>query len=154
MIHRAFIPPLALLALSMAGCDNSVETNTDSAGAPVETEIIAEPDAALPEPLASDTIDPAGPHRFASWAGRWTGPEGLFVQIAPAGPGRYRLEMQSDLDTRGTYEGRDDEHGIRFDRGGQPFQLRRASGEETGLRYLAGKQDCIMVREGEGYCRD
>lgn len=78
----------------------------------------------------------------------------MTLDITPLGNERCRLEMQSDLDTRGTYEGREDERAIRFERGGEQLTLRRATGDETSLKWLAGKQDCLMVREGEGYCRD
>src|SRR3546814_1697226 len=65
----------------------------------------------------------------------------------------YTLEMQSDLDTKGSYEGRDSEHGIRFRRGGEELSLHRGDGDETGLKYLAGKKECLIVKTGEGYCR-
>lgn len=89
----------------------------------------------------------------SAWAGRWIGVEGTFVDITRTSPGSYSLEMQSDLDTRGKYAGQDAESGIAFTRGNEEFLLRAATGDETGLKYLAGKQDCLMVKPGEGYCR-
>jgi hypothetical protein len=62
--------------------------------------------------------------------------------------------MQSDLDTKGTYDGQDSEHGIQFKRGTEQLSLHRGNGDETGLKYLAGKQECLIVKTGEGYCRD
>jgi hypothetical protein len=62
--------------------------------------------------------------------------------------------MQSDLDTKGTYDGQDSEHGIKFKRGGEELSLRRGNGDETGLKWLAGKKECLVVKDGEGYCRD
>jgi hypothetical protein len=44
--------------------------------------------------------------------------------------------------------------GLRFTRGGDALLLRQGSGVETGLKYLAGKKDCLVVKSGEGYCRD
>lgn len=93
-------------------------------------------------------------NRFDSWAGKWTGPEGMYAIVKPLGKGQFKLEMQSDLDTKGSYSGNAEEHGIRFTRNGEKFLLYRASGNETGLKYLAGKQECLMVKAGEGYCRD
>ena len=52
------------------------------------------------------------------------------------------------------YDGEDSEHGITFKRGGQGLSLHRGSGDETGLKYLAGKKECLIVKQGEGYCRD
>ena len=90
----------------------------------------------------------------SEWVGKWTGPEGLYVQITSTGAGAYNLEMQSDLDTRGTYPGQDAEGGIQFARGGKYLLLRAATGDETGLKYLAGEKSCLMVETGEGYCKE
>src|SRR3546814_11236062 len=96
---------------------------------PVDTATPVDPEA-----------DPAtAPHRFASWAGKWTGVEGLYVTITPTEPEHYKLEMQSDLDTKGTYEGHDSEHGIQFERGGKPFTLYRAHGHRSEERRV-GKE--------------
>ena len=90
----------------------------------------------------------------SEWAGKWTGPEGLYVQITPTDAGAYNLEMQSDLDTKGIYPGQDAEGGIKFARGDKGFLLHSATGDETGLTDLAGKNNCLMVKSGEGYCKD
>ncbi|MGN6691376.1 MAG: hypothetical protein ACTHJU_10590 [Sphingopyxis sp.] len=143
----------AMLAV-LAGCEKAeapapADNKTTTEEVPVETvptETAATDEAAM---------DPAtAPHRFASWAGKWTGVEGMYVTITTAAPEKYKLEMQSDLDTKGTYEGWDSEHGIKFKRGGQELSLHRGNGDDTGLKYLAGKKDCLIVKDGEGYCRD
>lgn len=117
----------------------------------------AQPTAENPESSTTSTAvaPPASSvAAHADWAGKWIGPEGMFVEIAPTAAGKYDLEMQSDLDTRGTYSGADAEGGITFTRAGKQLLLKAASGDETGLKYLAGKTDCLMVKTGEGYCRD
>lgn len=117
----------------------------------------AEPTVEAPVTTApkSDTSDPtAATHRHAGWVGKWTGVEGMYVTIAATGPGKYSLDMQSDLDTKGSYLGSDSERGIVFARGDQTETLSAATGDETGLKYLAGKKDCLKVKDGEGYCRD
>ena len=135
----------AAAAILLTGCEKAEAPapadSTTTETVPVETVPAAEADA-------------AAPHRFASWAGKWTGVEGMYVTITPAEPGKYKLEMQSDLDTKGTYDGADREHGIQFTRGGEDLTLHRVSGDETELKYLAGKTECLMVKPGEGYCRD
>jgi hypothetical protein len=130
-----------LAALCAIACTPASESSS-------ETMSPAAPPSAVAAPAA------AVPNNPAQWAGKWVGPEGLFVEIGPAAGGTFTLTMQSDLDTRGTYEGKPVEGGIAFERGGQQLLLRPASGDETGLKYLAGKQDCLMVAPGEGYCRD
>lgn len=140
MTARALRAAALLAAVLAAGCTPAAEEGAGSTPAPTATPAAATPAAAAPS--------------YAQWVGTWTGPEGLFVTIAEAGEGRYSLEMQSDLDTRGTYAGTATPEGIAFERGGQPQLLRKATGAETGLKWLADKEDCLMVAEGEGYCRD
>jgi hypothetical protein len=131
-----------LSALTTAACSDS--------GSPVDDQ--------KPSSGASPAKAESGPatkvNRFASWAGRWNGVEGMYVDIKALGGGQYQLEMQHNLDEAATYMGQDDEHGIRFVRKGVPLMLYPTSGDEIGLKYLAGKKDCLIVKQYEGYCRD
>lgn len=146
-MKTSLIAAASTALILLTGCEKA------EAPAPVDTSTTTEVPVETVPPV--ETGDPAAaPHRFASWAGKWTGPEGLYVTITPAEPGRYKLEMQSDLDTRGSYDGQDSEHGIQFRRGSEQLSLHRGSGDESGLKYLAGKQACLIVKTGEGYCRD
>ena len=152
-MQKSVILASAAALVLLAGCEKAeapapAPTDTTTTEVPVET---VPPETAE----TTETTDPAtAPHRFASWAGKWTGVEGMYATITPAEPGKYKLEMQSDLDTKGTYDGEDSEHGIKFKRGTEDLSLRRGNGDETGLKYLAGKKECLIVKEGEGYCRD
>jgi hypothetical protein len=78
----------------------------------------------------------------------------MFVDIQPDGAGGWVLEMQSDLDTTATYAGVSTAEGIAFERDGQTLVLREGDGAATGLKWLDGKENCLVVAEGEGYCRD
>ncbi|WP_033073125.1 hypothetical protein [Sphingopyxis sp. MWB1] len=133
----------AAAAMLLAGCEKA------EAPAPDETVAEVESEASMP---AAETG--AEGHKFADWAGRWIGVEGMYVDITPTEPGQYALAMQSDLDTKGEYQGSDSEEGIKFERGGENLTLRASNGDAIGLKYLAGKQDCLIVKPGEGYCRD
>ncbi|WP_411341884.1 hypothetical protein V6U71_08795 [Sphingopyxis sp. J-6] len=151
-MQKSFLIGAAALVL-LSGCEKA------EAPAPADTTTTEVPVETTPPEGAADATDPAAdpataPHRFASWAGKWTGVEGMYVTITTGEPGKYKLEMQSDLDTKGTYDGNDSEHGIKFKRGTEELSLRRGNGDETGLKYLAGKKECLIVKEGEGYCRD
>lgn len=89
-----------------------------------------------------------------AWMGKWLGAEGLVLNIQPAGePGHYMLSVTL-LDGTNSYEGTADGDMIRFVRNGRPESIRAATGDETGLKWLAGKQNCLMIREGEGFCRE
>ena len=133
---------LALIAtMLISGCSNS---NTTASNAP-----------------ASDTATEQNqPHQVTDqWVGRWTGVEGLFLEISKddfAGPGHYLLHMRYGLDADqiGTFEGQATAEGIRFNRGDGPQLLRAGDGEATGMKWLLEKEDCLVVATGEGYCRD
>jgi len=86
-----------------------------------------------------------------AFTGRWTGPEGTWLDIQPAGEG-YRVTI-SNLDGPRDFDGRADDGGIRFVRDGQAFVIRPGNGDDTGMKWLAGKKDCLVVAPGEGYCR-
>lgn len=152
-MRKSVILAGAAALVMLAGCEKAEapapDTKTTTEEVPVET---VPSDTAATDEAATDPA--TAPHRFASWAGKWTGVEGMYVTITPGEPGKYKLEMQSDLDTKGTYDGQDSEHGIKFKRGNEELSLHRGNGDDTGLKYLAGKKECLIVKEGEGYCRD
>ena len=149
-MQKSMILTSAMALVLLTGCEKAeapapTDTPTTTEEVPVET---------VPAEGAEATDPATASHRFESWAGKWTGVEGMYATITPTEPGKYKLEMQSDLDTKGTYDGEDSEHGIKFKRGSEELSLRRGSGDETGLKYLAGKKECLIVKSGEGYCRD
>ena len=149
-MQKSMILTSAMALVLLTGCEKAeapapTDTQTTTEEVPVET---------VPAEGAEATDPATAPHRVADWAGKWTGVEGMYATITPTEPGKYKLEMQSDLDTKGTYDGEDSEHGIKFKRGSEELSLRRGSGDETGLKYLAGKKECLIVKSGEGYCRD
>ncbi len=91
------------------------------------------------------------------WIGRWKGVEGLTLTIAadPARrPGHYRLTDRYTLDDNGVFDGVATGDTIVFTRPDGQQVLRATDGKATGLKYLAGKSDCLTVKPGEGYCRD
>lgn len=146
-------PALAALVLSLAACN----------GAPPSTTANSMTSAGSTEP-AADNIAAPGSDASAStttesrdgadrWAGRWIGVEGTYLVVTPTGPGTASLEMQYDLDHEGTYPATVTPEGLRFTRGGEQMLLRPSDGDATGLKWLAGKKDCLTVKSGEGYCR-
>lgn len=90
----------------------------------------------------------------ADYLGRWRGVEGLNLVVTERPQGGVMLDMQYSLDDRGMFPGSVTAEGIRFIRDGQPETLVRTDGDATGLKWLAGKSDCLTVKTGEGYCRD
>ncbi|MFS0737802.1 hypothetical protein ABC347_12200 [Sphingomonas sp. 1P06PA] len=146
--------PILICALfALAACSKQPAGETAKGDLPdnvtAATEVV--PDSETMAPAAPASADAA-----AGLKGRWTGPEGLFLTIADGGePGSYDLVVKGDLDSKGDpFEGRADGDTIVFTRNGKQERIRKASGDETGLKWLAGKQDCVVINPGEGFCRD
>lgn len=156
---------LTIALMLLAGCGERDERRAE--GAAVEEAVrgnALSPDE--PDPTASPTPTPTpsatpSPELTATpvadaWTGRWTGPEGMTLDIArdeAAGAGHYTLVNQYTLDEQGTFQGVADGDTIRFTRPDGEQALRATDGETTGMKWLAGKKDCLTVRTGEGYCR-
>ncbi|HEX7374931.1 MAG TPA: alpha/beta fold hydrolase [Steroidobacteraceae bacterium] len=88
---------------------------------------------------------------FDEWLGRWTGPEGTYLELTRRGAG-YDVTIQS-LDGVATYEGRAAGDRIEFHRAGRTESIRATNGADTGMKWLLDKARCLTVRKGEGYCR-
>lgn len=43
---------------------------------------------------------------------------------------------------------------IEFRRDGTNESLRAADRDAAGMKWLAGKKNCLTIKPGEGYCRD
>ncbi|MCY1533791.1 hypothetical protein D9M68_691390 [compost metagenome] len=66
---------------------------------------------------------------------------------------RVAVTIQS-LDGPATYEGIDAGARIEFERNGKTESIRAGNGQETGMKWLLEKQDCLIIQVGEGFCRD
>ncbi|GGO98406.1 hypothetical protein [Stakelama pacifica] len=152
-------PVLALLS----GCGgNSPEgqRGAEDAGAAIAN-AVGDTSAAVGngiEDMGNAIAGPVKPGRYDEWVGKWVGVEGTYLDIKKPGDedasADYALTMQYDLDHKGTYDGKATKAGIAFSRPDGDYVLKKATGDEIGLKWLAGKQDCLMVKQGEGYCRD
>ncbi|WP_096343369.1 hypothetical protein [Sphingomonas spermidinifaciens] len=163
MKRTALIPALAL---SLAACGGAGEAPTanDSAALAAENKAgLAGEVVELPGgegdgedvPLADDAVSASAIARADGWVGRWRGVEGLNLIVAKGdAPGRYKLDMQYSLDDKGVFDGTATEEGIAFTRPDGEHVLRATDGDATGLKWLAGKKDCLTVKDAEGYCRD
>ncbi len=136
---------LALAACSGPAPETRSDGNMTSAGAIDNSVLQDSGPVENAAQVATATVD---------YAGRWVGVEGMYLDIKGAGaPGRYTLDMQWDLDNKGSFEGVAQGDTIVFERGGVRETLRPTDGDATGLKYLAGKSTCLTVKPGEGYCR-
>lgn len=100
-----------------------------------------------PAPSAPEQSVPAGDR----WLGQWNGPEGTYLRVS-GDNGKYDVTVRN-LDGARTFAGTAVQNRIEFERDGLKESLRAADGPSTGMKWLADKSDCLMVRAGEGYCR-
>ena len=108
---------------------------------------------------ALDDVDPttnasAGAVPTDAWIGRWIGVEGTVLDVQAAGEAGHYVLSVTLLDGTKSYDGTAEGDMIRFTRNGRPESVRAATGAATGLKWLAEKQNCLMIQQGEGFCRD
>ena len=153
-----------LAVAALAACTDRAPASDATDAPPVADASTPAPSA--PMPPAPATVDnpsdvpmpPAPPsdtaNADAAYLGRWTGVEGMYLLVAPKTGGGVTLDMQWDLDHKGTFDGSVTAEGLRFMREGVAETAVHTDGDATGLKYLAGKKDCLTVKQGEGYCKD
>jgi hypothetical protein len=96
-----------------------------------------------------EKIDPA---RFESWMGKWNGVEGTFLEISAGNPFTVTI---ANLDGPRTFDAAPKGDALVFQRDGKEEKITAVTGEETGMKYLLDKKDCLVVVKGsEGFCRD
>lgn len=74
------------------------------------------------------------------------------MEIA-GGPGTYSVTIQN-LDGPRRFDAKGATGTLTFTRDGALEAIRAGSGPATGMKWLADKRDCLVVKAGEGYCRD
>jgi hypothetical protein len=94
----------------------------------------------------------AAPRKIDGWIGRWNGPEGTYLEISKSGD-TYEIQIK-DLDKVQTYRGTATRDGMTFERNGKAETIHSGNGERTGMKWLLDKKNCLVIRYGEGYCRD
>lgn len=90
--------------------------------------------------------------RLEGWMGQWNGPEGTYLKLEESGDG-YGVTIQ-DLDKEERYLGVASERRIRFNRNNKEEYLTLVPGRMTGVKWMLEKPYCLMVKQGEAYCRD
>ena len=104
------------------------------------------------QPSTPSLAPNAAPRKIDGWIGHWNGPEGIYLEISKSGD-TYEIQIK-DLDKVQTYRGTATGDSISFARNGKAETIRSGNGERTGMKWLADKKDCLVIRKSEGYCRD
>jgi hypothetical protein len=104
------------------------------------------------QPLTPSLAPNAAPRKIAECIARWNGPEGTYLEISKSGD-KYEIRIK-DLDKMQTYRGTAAADRISFERNGKAETIRSGNGQQTGMKWLADKRNCLVIRLGEAYCRD
>ena len=150
---HARLPTAALLLLALAACRPAPDTASAPPGpaGPTAESIPATPPALPPPDMSAPAAAPASATGPDAWLGRWTGPEGTFLDIEKTDAG-YQLTI-ADLDGPKRFPGTAAGDGIEFTRDGRTERIHATDGRATGMKWLADKTDCLSIHDGEGYCR-
>lgn len=148
----------ATAPVTLAGCSGPAPAPAESnqigsMGAPAAD---VAPNQSLPAAVpAENAITPADTAKAeVDYVGKWIGVEGMVLEVKPKAGDGVTIVNQWDLDNKGTFEGSVTAEGLRWMRNGEAVTAVAGNGDATGLKYLAGKKDCLIVKDGEGYCRD
>ncbi len=112
--------------------------------------------AAVPAVSPGASVDPKAPvapaGKVASLEGLWPGVEGTSLNVVKNGE-KYKIEIKN-LDKTETFEGIAKGDTIEFKRKDKMETIKAATAEETGMKWLAGEKNCVVITKGsEGYCR-
>ena len=144
--HLALVLLLGLAACGQAPMPPPAAGESSQRDVPAPSDVAAKPVRPPPEPA------PPPPPVAEDWIGIWQGPEGTSLQVAKQEAG-YDVTV-TNLDGTRVFEATDSGDALQFERDGVTETLRAGDGQATGMKWLADKKDCLVVKPGEGYCRD
>jgi hypothetical protein len=147
MRRSILLTVLAGVTALASACDPAANTKTTtpaSTPAAVQSPTVAASPSASPAAADKKTSD--------SLIGRWTGPEGTYLDVSKNGD-KYKVEIK-DLDSAKTYDGTAKDGTIEFLRNGKTETVKTATGAETGMKGFEKETNCVVVTKGsEGFCR-
>lgn len=128
-----------LTTVVIAGCEDRNPAGSSSSAT------INPPAQSTPPPAAANNVTD-------QWLGKWIGPEGTYLVLSKNAD-KYVVEIHS-LDGAATYDGISAGDRIEFQRNGKTESIRSGKGDETGMKWLLDKKNCLIIKTGEGFCRD
>lgn len=111
-----------------------------------------------PSQVASPAVSPSVDDKKIagkadSLVGQWPGVEGTFLKVEKKGE-KFDIEIKN-LDGSKKFEGIAKGDVIEFTRNGKTETIKTATAEETGMKWLKGEKNCVVITKGsEGYCKN
>jgi hypothetical protein len=142
VIVKVFVAGWMFVAiLLLAGCQPKSELKPS----PSETTTIADNGSKTSQTKGESAIP-------ETWLGKWNGPEGTFLQVTKSA-NQYQVTIQN-LDGPRTFEANPAGERLQFIRDGQTETIHAGNGQDAGMKWLMDKKDCLVIKKGEGFCRD
>jgi hypothetical protein len=129
-----------LMAVFIAGCGGRNQPAKPSSGANGNP-----PPKSTAAPRAANYVTD-------QWLGKWIGPEGTYLMLSK-NLDKYMVEIHS-LHGAASYDGVSAGDRIAFQRNGRTESIHAGEGHETGMKWLLDKKNCLIIRTGEGFCRN
>lgn len=152
-MRRSILLVLFVAAVGVLGAC----TSTPEVTKPVPNTAPSPAASPVASPAVSPSVDPKAPAaapsaKVTALEGKWPGVEGSFLNVTKKGD-KYSVEIKN-LDKAETFEGVAKGDTIEFKRKDKLETIKAATAEETGMKWLAGEKNCVVITKGsEGYCR-
>lgn len=145
----------AAVAAFLAACQTTEAPKPNVA--PNSTPSPATPASPAASPGTSPSIDPKAPAapsaKLAALEGAWPGVEGTSLTVTKTGD-KYKVAITGPDKKTESFEGVPKGDTIEFTRKGKVETIKAATAEETGMKWLQGEKNCVVITKGsEGYCR-
>lgn len=142
---------LVFLALSLGACASDPKPPVVPPVSPAVSPSVSPTSSG--SPTASPAVSPgATAGKADAMVGKWPGAEGTSLNVVKTGD-KYSIEI-TNLDGTKKFEGTAKGDTIEFKRGDKTETIKAATGDETGMKWFAGKKECLVVTKGsEGFCR-
>jgi hypothetical protein len=149
---KVFLPVTIAGILSLTACSPKPTAEEVAAAQAVSASASSSNSSAMTS-AASEAASSAVSNMadISSFSGEWAGPEATFLKITPVGS-TYAISI-TNLDGTRNFTGTAVQGGLSFERDGTMLLIHRGTGVQTGMKWLADKQDCLIVAPNEGYCR-
>lgn len=147
---------ISVATFAFAACTPEVKpVNNTPAATPAASPVSSPVASPAASPTGSPAADDKTPVAKAdALAGRWQGAEGTFLNVTKKGD-KFEIEIKNLDPASKKFEGTAKGDVIEFTRDGKPATIKTATGDETGMKWLAGKKNCVVITKGtEGYCKD
>ncbi|MEO7674866.1 MAG: hypothetical protein ABIU09_12415 [Pyrinomonadaceae bacterium] len=155
-MRRSILLVLFVAAIGVLGaCTSTPEVKHGPNVAP--SPLASPASSPVASPAASPSVDPKAPAavpsaKVVALEGKWPGVEGTFLNVTKKAD-KYSIELKN-LDKTETFEGVAKGDTIEFKRKDKLETIKAATAEETGMKWLAGEKNCVVITKGsEGYCR-